>query len=120
MRVRTELSEKPPVFTVEKENQTAVITFFTDVQEEQREDGVAWLADMWVMNCTWAENLEARVSANPDLWLAKIKSVTTAEEQAERLKQMQQTAVDDAICELADMVAVLMEAVGDLANMIGQ
>ena len=39
MRIKTELSERPPVFTVNREGDRAVIIFYTDIKEIQREDG---------------------------------------------------------------------------------
>ena len=64
------------------------------------------------------DNLNDRVAANPDLWLAKAKAITTEEESAQRLKELMKTATDDAICDLAEIVADLMDAVTELAGMI--
>ena len=70
------------------------------------------------MRCPWQDNLPARVEANPDLWLAKIKSITRVEEAREELEHLNQTAIERAVCELADIVAELMEAVTELAEMV--
>ena len=70
------------------------------------------------MNCPWQPTLRQRVSDDPDLWLAKIKAVTAQEEAAARLEELKATATDDAICELAVIVADLMNAVVELAAMI--
>lgn len=70
------------------------------------------------MRCPWQDNLPARVEANPDLWLAKIKTITAAEESAAELERLKLTATDDAICELAEIVADLTDAVTELAGMI--
>ena len=118
MRVRTELSERPPEFTVDRDGKKAYIRFFTDVQEVQREEGTAFTADMWEMSCPWMDNIEDRVAANPALWMAKVKAVTTEEESAAKLEELKRTATDDAICDLADIVADLMDAVTELAGMI--
>lgn len=118
MRQNMELSAMPPAFTVEQEDEKAIISFFTDVQEVEREDGTAYLAEVWSMNCPWQPTLPHRVSENPELWLAKIKSITTAEESAAELERLKQTATDDAICELAEIVADLVGAVTELAGMI--
>ena len=118
MRQNTELSAMPPVFSVEQENGTAIITFYTDVQPVERENDTAYQAVAWSMRCPWQDNLPARVEANTDLWLAKIKSITAAEESAAELERLKQTATDDAICERAEIVADLTDAVTELAGMI--
>ena len=118
MRARTELSEMPPVFSVTQEGNMAYIRFYTDVQEEKREEGSVYTAEMLEMSCGWMDNLNNRVAANPDLWLAKAKAITTEEESAQRLEELMKTATDDAICELAGIVSDLMDAVTELAGMI--
>ena len=118
MRQRTELSEMPPVFSVTREGNMAYIRFYTDVQEEQREEGSVYTAEMLEMSCGWMDNLENRVAANPGLWLAKVKTVIAEEESARRLDELKRTATDDAICELAGIVSDLMDAVTELAGMI--
>lgn len=74
MRVKTELSEMPPVFTVERENQTAVIIFYTDVAEKQLEEGIAYTAVSWVIKRPWAENLRERIVADTANWLETAKA----------------------------------------------
>ena len=63
-------------------------------------------------------NLEERIAAQPGLWLAKVKAVTEAEEAAAELERLKETATDDAVCELADIVADLTDAVTELATMV--
>lgn len=118
MRVKTELTVKPPVFSVVKENQMAIVTFYSDVQEEQRGEDTLWSATAWTMDCVWTENLENRIGANPDLWFAKVKSVTAAEESAVELERLKKTATDDAVCELAELVADLTDAVVELSMLV--
>ena len=118
MRVSTELSERPPVYSVVKEKETAYIRFYTDVQEEQREEDFVFKANMWEMSCPWAPNLERRIHDNSAAWLAKVKAVTREEEARAELEQLKETATDNAICELADIVAEMMEAISELAEMI--
>lgn len=118
MRQYTELSAMPPVFSVEREKEMAIITFYTDVQPVERENDTAYQAVAWSMRCPWQENLLARVEAKPDLWLSKIKTITAAEESAAELDRLKLTATDDAICELAEIVADLTDAVTELAGMI--
>lgn len=118
MRVNTELSERPPVYSVTNDNGTAYIRFYTDVQEEQRDDGFVFTAIMWEMSCPWAPNLERRIHNNEALWLAKVKSVTAQEDAAKRLEELKVTATDDAVCDLAEIVADLTDAVVELAGLI--
>ena len=118
MRVSTELSERPPVYSVVREKETAYIRFYTDVVEEQREDGFVFRATMWEMSCPWAANLTQRIHDNTAKWLAKIKGVTHEEEARAELERLKETAADNAICELADIVAEMMEAITELAEMI--
>jgi len=64
------------------------------------------------------ETLPQRVRRDPELWRAKVKGVTAAEEAAARLEELKVTATDDAVCELAGIVADLADAVTDLAELI--
>lgn len=73
---------------------------------------------MWEMSCPWMDSLESRVIANPGLWLAKTKAITAEEESAAKLEELKRTATDDAVCDLASIVADLMDAVIELAGMI--
>lgn len=118
MRQNTELSETPPVYSVEKEGETAIITFYTDVQPVERGGDTAYQATAWSMRCPWQDSLPERVDGNPELWLTKIRSVTAAEESAAELERLKLTATDDAVCELAEIVADLTDAVTELAGMI--
>ena len=84
MRIKTELSERPPEFTVSHEGDKAVIIFYTDVVEVQREEGeTAYQAVSWVIERPWAENLEARINAGKAAWLALAQSEAFAEAAAE-------------------------------------
>lgn len=77
MRIKTELSERPPVFTVSREGQKAVIIFYTDVQEVQREEGTAFEAVSWTMEVPWTDNLEARITAATEGWFALAQQQAT-------------------------------------------
>ncbi|WP_418231641.1 hypothetical protein [Butyricicoccus sp.] len=44
--------------------------------------------------------------------------MTEAEEAAAELERLKETATDDAVCELADIVADLTDAVTELATMV--
>ena len=118
MRQSTELTAMPPEFTVTVEDDRAIITFYTDVKTVQREDQTAYTAIAWTMNAPVSPNLEERIAAQPGLWLAKVKAVTEAEEAAAELERLKETATDDAVCELADIVADLTDAVTELATMV--
>lgn len=118
MRQSTELTAMPPEFTVTVEDDRAIITFYTDVKAVQREDQTAYTAIAWTMNAPVSPNLEGRIAAQPGLWLAKVKAVTEAEEAAAELERLKETATDDAVCELADIVADLTDAVTELATMV--
>ena len=118
MRIQTELSEMPPVFSVANDDGTARIRFYEDVQEVQREYGVAYTAMMWEMSCQWQDNLSRRIRDNTEVWRQKVKAVTYAEESAAHLEELKATATDDAVCELAEIVADLADAVTELAGLI--
>lgn len=118
MRQSTELTAMPPEFTVTVEDDRAIITFYTDVKAVQREDQTAYTAIAWTMNAPVSPNLEERIAAQPGLWLAKVKAVTEAEQAAAELERLKETATDDAVCELADIVADLTDAVTELATMV--
>lgn len=118
MRQSTELTAMPPEFTVTVEDDRAIITFYTDAKAVQCEDQTAYTAIAWTMNAPVLPNLEERIAAQPGLWLAKVKAVTEAEEAAAELERLKETATDDAVCELADIVADLTDAVTELATMV--
>ena len=122
MRQQTELSTRPNTFDVTVEGGKAIVTFYTDVTEIERQEPegttTAYTATAWTMTVPKQNGLEERISANTDLWLQKIKTVTEAEEAAEKLEDLKETATDDAVCELAEIVADLTGAVTELASMI--
>lgn len=68
MRQKTELSESPQSFTVTKEGQTAVITFYTDVEEEQRDGTTVYTAIAWDLRVPWQEHLKERIGSNQESW----------------------------------------------------
>lgn len=122
MRQNTELTAIPPKFTVTIENDKAIIAFFMDVQEckrqEQEQEITYYVATCWTMTVKAQDNLEARIAAHPDLWLAKVKAVTEVEEADARLEELKKTATDDAVCDLAEIVADLINAVTELGELI--
>ena len=102
MRIKTELSERPPVFTVSREGQKAVIVFYTDVQEKQLDDGgTAYEAVSWTMEVPWLESLEARISANFDSWLA------LAQQEAVELAAVAARAMRDELLKDSDALMAL-------------
>lgn len=83
MRINTELSEMPPAFTVNKEGETAVIRFYTDVQEDTRDGEVVYTTTAWTATFPWISSLQERIEAAPNTWLNAIKEASTAEAAAE-------------------------------------
>lgn len=73
MRVKTELSERPPLFTVDRTENQAIITFYTDVEQLQRDEGEAWCAIAWTTECAWSDNIAERIAAAPDRWFEMVK-----------------------------------------------
>lgn len=89
MRIKTELAERPPEFTVSREGLKAVIIFYTDVVEVQRDEGeTAFEAVSWTMEVPWTDNLEERILAGKAAWLALAQAeafkVAAAEVRAKR------------------------------------
>ena len=74
MRTKTELSERPPEFTVAREGTKAVIIFYTDVVEEEREESVAYSAISWMIERTWTPGLEDRIREYYAQWLSVAQS----------------------------------------------
>ena len=120
MRVKTELSERPPVFAVSREKQQAVITFYTDVQQLEREEGEAWSATAWTMYGTWADNLESRIAANQELWFLTVKNRCLAEEREAVIEASKLTVEDltSAVLELGELFAEQDDALVELAELI--
>ena len=80
MRIKTELSERPPVFTVNREGDRAVIIFYTDIKEIQREDGeTAWEAVSWTLESSWTDNIMERITEQQAAWLAEAQADAYAE-----------------------------------------
>ena len=96
MRIKTELAERPPEFTVSREGQKAVIIFYTDVQEVQREEGTAFEAVSWTMEVPWTDNLEARITAATADWFA------LAQQQANEIAAAAARAVRDQLLKDSD------------------
>ena len=124
MRQHTEMAERPNDYDVTIEGAKAIITFYTDIEEhtrtEQEGDKVYYTATAWTMTVPAQSTLGKRVAAHPDLWMAKVKAVTEAEEADAALKELEATATDDAVCDLADLAAVHDDAIAELAAMIAE
>lgn len=122
MRQHTEMAERPNEYDVTIEGVKAIITFYTDIEEhtrtEQEGDKVYYTATAWTMTVPAQSTLEKRVAAHPDLWLKKVQAVTEAEEAEAALKELEKTATDDAVCDLADMVVTHDDAIAELAEII--
>ena len=121
LKQKTELSERPSNFELTVEGEKTIVTFYTDVEEIQREGETkktAYTATAWTMIVPTQGTLKERIEKNPDLWLTKIKTLTTAEEAEAELAHLEETATDDAVCDLASVVSDLVDAVSELATMI--
>ena len=110
----------PPEYTVTNDSGVARIRFFENMEPIERDGETLYSADVWEMSCPWTENLQDRINANPAIWLAKIKTITANEEAARRLEELKIMATDDAICDLAGIVSDLIDAVTELAEIMGQ
>lgn len=95
MRVKTELSEKPPVYTVVQEGTEAVITFYTDVVEAERDGETVWEAVEWTEKRPWADNLPERIAADPDLWRSNIQHLTEEEERRAADRELDAAIAED-------------------------
>ena len=122
MRQHTEMAERPNDYDVTIEGAKAIITFYTDIEEytrtEQEGDKVYYTATAWTMTVPAQSTLGKRVAAHPDLWMAKVKAVTEAEEAEAALRELEKTATDDAVCDLAGMVVTHDDAIAELAEII--
>ena len=123
MKQKTELAERPSDFELTVEGKKTIVTFYTDVEEIQR-DGetkeTAYAATAWTMVVPTQGSLKERIEKNPDLWLTKIKTLTAVEEADAELARLKETATDDAVCDLASVVSDLVDAVSELATMIAE
>ena len=63
------------MFTVSREGDRAVIIFYTDIKEIQREDGeTAWEAVSWTLESSWTDNIMERITENQAAWLAEAQA----------------------------------------------
>ena len=119
MRKRTELSERPPEYSVVNDGGMARVRFYEGVQEKPRDGENAWTAEMWELSLPWTPDLPERVAARPGLWREKVKDAVRGAEARAALEKLNGTATETAVCELADIVAELVDAVAELAEMVG-
>lgn len=124
LKQKTEMSERPSDFELTVEGKKTIVTFYTDVEEIQREGETketAYTATAWTMIVPTQDSLnKERIEKNPDLWLTKIKTLTATEEAEAELTRLKETATDDAVCDLASVVSDLVDAVLELATMIAE
>lgn len=96
MRIKTELSERPPVFTVSREGDRAVIIFYTDIKEIQREDGeTAWEAVSWTLESSWTDNIMERITEQQAAWLAEAQA-EAYEEPAAQVRSLRDKLLADS------------------------
>lgn len=102
----------PREFTVTEEGEKAIITFYTDVQQVQHEEGLAYTATMWTTVVPYQNNLNERIAVNPGKWLAMIKELTENEE----AEAAQAREKDEALRGIVDMNNALSIAFVTLAE----
>ena len=113
MRIQTELSERPPVFTVNREGDRAVIIFYTDIKEIQREDGeTAWEAVSWTLETSWQDDIEARIGADVSSWL------TLAQNEAIKIAAAEVRAKRDLLLVASDAMTQLDRLGMDLPDKV--
>ena len=113
MRIKTELSERPPVFTVNREGDRAVIIFYTDIKEIQREDGeTAWEAVSWTLETSWQDDIEARIGADVSSWL------TLAQNEAIKIAAAEVRAKRDLLLVASDAMTQLDRLGMDLPDKV--
>lgn len=97
MRIKTELTDRPPAFIVSHEGDKAVIVFYTDVVEKQRDDGETYFeAVSWTMETPWTDTLATRIGLDTQNWLA------LAEQQATNAAAAAARAVRDQMLKDSD------------------
>lgn len=113
MRINTELSERPPVFTVSREGDRAVIIFYTDIKEIQREDGeTAWEAVSWTLETSWQDDIAARIGADVSSWL------TLAQNEAIKIAAAEVRAKRDLLLVASDAMTQLDRLGMDLPDKV--
>ena len=120
MREKTELSERPAAFAVSREGNKAVITFYTDVQQLEKDEGEAWSATAWTMIGNWTDSLAERIAAKPEVWFNLVQAKCYAEER-EIAIETQKLTVEDltaAVLELGELFAAQDDALVELAELI--
>ena len=120
MRVKTELSERPAAFTVGREGDKAVITFYTDVEQLEKDEGKAWSATAWTMIGNWTDRLEERIAARPEVWFNLVQAKCYAEERKIAIETQRPTVEDltAAVLELGELFAAQDDALVELAELI--
>lgn len=101
MRVRTELSEMPPAFTVVRTGEMADITFYSDIQADARGEEIVYSATAWTATFPWASTLQTRIEESTEVWRAKVEEKCT-NEAAERIR-----SIRDALLRASDASVAL-------------
>lgn len=75
---------------------------YTDVQEEQREDGEsAWKAVSWTLETSWQDDIVARIGADVATWL------TLAQNEATKIAAAEVRALRDKLLAASDSMMAL-------------
>lgn len=76
-------------FDIEKrENGKVAVIFFTNIEECEKDEQKYYNYDMYVIEMSYAENLEERIKKNFDLWLdfARNEEITNKEKEARTIR----------------------------------
>lgn len=90
------------------------------MQQLERDEGEAWEATAWTMYGNWSGDLEARITANPELWFLTVKNRCLAEEREAVIEASKLTVEDltSAVLELGELFAEQDDALVELAELI--
>ena len=101
MKIKTELSEMPPVFTVAKIGEMVDVTFYSEIQSLGRGDETIYEATAWTARFPWTPSLETRIAGNVDAWRARVEAICTenaaAEARAKRNALLQNSDAEVAL-----------------------
>lgn len=101
MRIETNLSEKPASFTVVREGDAAIITFYTDVQEVQSSGGdLSYNVTAWTILRSWTTGLAGRIEANQDKWFALVQAECYTQAASE-VRETRDALLAESDCEMA-------------------
>ena len=102
--MRTEFTERPPVFEIVKTgNGMAIIRLYDNVSKESSDEVVRFTADMYEMSTKYQASLENRVSSNVTLWLNAAKEAMVRQAVTEENKDSDKL-ISDRIGQLEEQL----------------